>query len=103
MPPGLIKRTFCQCFIQKESIVSFVWVTRPQTPVESEKCLCSYPEQLINCSSYFNMVLVSLLCREIKRSVRYTLRPGSDAVLHISRIEFNELSSCDGNQKSFVI
>ena len=23
------------------------------------------------------------------------LRPGSDAVLHMSRIEFNELSSCE--------
>ena len=24
-----------------------------------------------------------------------SLRPGSDAVLHMSRIEFNELSSCE--------
>ena len=28
-------------------------------------------------------------------SLYMSLRPGSDAVLHMSRIEFNELSSCE--------
>ena len=30
-----------------------------------------------------------------KQVCRLSLRPGSDAVLHMSRIEFNELSSCE--------
>ena len=29
------------------------------------------------------------------QNVNYRFRPGSDAVLHMSRIEFNELSSCE--------
>ena len=32
---------------------------------------------------------------ESKIYLFHILRPGSDAVLHMSRIEFNELSSCE--------
>ena len=33
--------------------------------------------------------------RTLRNSVIQGLRPSSDAVLHMSRIEFNELSSCE--------
>ena len=36
------------------------------------------------------MEFIELSSCEVRR-----LRPGSDAVLHMSRIEFNELSSCE--------
>ena len=36
-----------------------------------------------------------LLLDNTRRFKIYRIRPGSDAVLHMSRIEFNELSSCE--------
>ena len=36
-----------------------------------------------------------LTCLSFTLNVFQTFRPGSDAVLHMSRIEFNELSSCE--------
>ena len=99
-----LSKTFTNALNMQKQYAKNVWETsndtysfsvRVQTTI-NHISICFLPQyqRLRKCSSSERELKKAL--RDIDASsVVWTLRPGSDAVLHMSRIEFNELSSCE--------